>query len=150
MHFNSPEPGEKQQNDGRLTIIILFVLLLLIWNYRHDIGFTKHVIIQKNRFLSSASDKSLYITDGAQIIQPPESPALIFYPILFLPLPINSSEKDLLMTIKGIGPALAESIIVHRQKVGPILNIRDLQAIPGIGSKRAASLATEMVFDTAE
>jgi Holliday junction resolvasome RuvABC DNA-binding subunit len=30
------------------------------------------------------------------------------------------------------------------------MNIGDLQEIPGIGRKRASSLATELVFDTIE
>lgn len=54
------------------------------------------------------------------------------------------------MTIKGVGPQLAETIVNHRKNVGPILNSGQLQEIHGIGRKRAAFLATQLVFDTAE
>jgi competence protein ComEA len=75
---------------------------------------------------------------------------LTYYPFFFLPPPINSADKELLMTIKGVGPALAETIVTHRQTFGPILNIDNLQAIHGIGRKRATSLANELVFDKPE
>ncbi len=51
------------------------------------------------------------------------------------------------MTIKGIGPSLAETIIKYRQTNGPLLDVADLQKIPGIGDKRATSFRTELVFD---
>jgi DNA uptake protein ComE-like DNA-binding protein len=71
-------------------------------------------------------------------------------PFSFLPLPVNTAEKEVLMTIKGIGEVLAEAIITHRTQVGPILDSGDLLELPGVGEKRAISLTAELVFDTAK
>lgn len=150
MNFDSPELEEDQENDGRLTIVLLLVFLLLLWSLSHHGLFTKNTITHKNMMLGVTHKKLLYLKEDEIIIQHPESLPICYYPFFFLPLPINSADKELLMTIKGVGPTLAESIVTHRHKVGPILTIGDLQGIPGIGGKRAASLATEMVFDKAE
>lgn len=70
-----------------------------------------------------------------------------YLPFFFQPLPINSAEKELLMTIKGIGPQLAETIVTHRHQVGPIMNIFEFQELHGVGHKRATALATDLIFD---
>jgi competence ComEA-like helix-hairpin-helix protein len=148
MHFNSNESGAEQQRDGRLTIVLLLVFLLLLLLLGHQKLFQRN----KNnyKYLDVTLEKQLYLKQEEKITHRPESLPLCYYPFFFLSLPINSADKELLMTIKGIGPALAETIIVHRQKVGPILNIGDFQEIPGIGRKRATSLAAELVFDKGE
>lgn len=68
-------------------------------------------------------------------------------PFFFQPIPINSADKELLMTIRGIGPALADSLLYHRQHFGPFEDIDDLMKIHGVGAKRAASLSTFLLFD---
>lgn len=69
-----------------------------------------------------------------------------YTPFFFLPVPINSADKELLMTIKGIGPALADTIVSYREQFGPFKNSLDLQNLHGIGARRAASLTTELTF----
>ncbi|OGR18278.1 MAG: hypothetical protein A2X81_02440 [Desulfobacterales bacterium GWB2_56_26] len=64
-------------------------------------------------------------------------------------MPLNSADKEMLMTVKGIGPTLAESIITYRQNYGPLKNIEDLTKIPGVGTKRAASLAPFLLLGEA-
>ncbi len=150
MHFDSPESGENQQRDGRLTIVLLLVFLLLVWSLSHHLSFATHTIIRNNKIIGVTQDKRLHLKEDEKITLYPESLPICYYPFFFLPLPINSADKELLMTIKGIGPGLAESIVNYRHKAGPIRSIADLRGIPGIGGKRAASLATEMVFDIAE
>lgn len=55
----------------------------------------------------------------------------------------------MLMTVKGIGPTLAESIVYHRRHSGSIKSAADLTLIPGIGAKRAASLTPFLEFSEA-
>lgn len=50
------------------------------------------------------------------------------------------------MTIKGIGPALADTIVSYREQFGPFKNSLDLQKLHGIGARRAAGLTTELTF----
>jgi DNA uptake protein ComE-like DNA-binding protein len=51
------------------------------------------------------------------------------------------------MTIRGIGPALADSLLYYRQHFGPFQDIDDLIKIRGVGAKRAASLSPFLLFD---
>jgi competence ComEA-like helix-hairpin-helix protein len=150
MYCASLETGEKQQRDGRLTIVLLLVYSLLFYLLGHQRIFNgndnQHIYIQ----LEETPKKMLYLEQGENIILQPKSMPLSYYPFFFLPLPINRADKELLMTIKGVGPSLAESIVTHRQKVGQLVTLRDLQKIPGVGEKRATALATDLVFDKAE
>jgi competence ComEA-like helix-hairpin-helix protein len=70
-------------------------------------------------------------------------------PLFFKPLPINSAENEMLMTIKGIGPVMAGYIIEYRQQFGPFTKVEDLMALKGVGVKRANYLATVLTFDEA-
>lgn len=63
-------------------------------------------------------------------------------------IPINSAEKDLLVTIKGIGPSLAEKIVAARKNGLYFHDQEDLQNLPTIGVKRAAYLASQVSFTT--
>ncbi len=150
MYFNPSETEEEQLRDGRLTIVLLVFFLLLLLPFHHILIHKKQLFVHRCMQLDVRYDKQLYLRQEEILIQHSESLPLTYYPFFFLPLPINRADKDLLMTIKGVGPTLAETIVSHRQEFGPILNIVNLQAIHGIGRKRATALANELVFDRAE
>ena len=46
---------------------------------------------------------------------------------------INTADKEVLMTIKGIGEKRAEAIIAYREKNGPFKTIDQLAEIRGVG-----------------
>ena len=46
---------------------------------------------------------------------------------------INTATKEELMTLRGIGEAKAESILLYRHKVGPFQIIEELKHVSGIG-----------------
>jgi competence ComEA-like helix-hairpin-helix protein len=48
-------------------------------------------------------------------------------------LDLNQADATALATLPGIGPALAERIITHRQQVGPFANLEDLKQVRGVG-----------------
>jgi hypothetical protein len=150
MYLNPSETEEEQLRDGRLTIVLLVFFLLLLLPFHHILIHKKQLFVHSCMQLDVRYDKQLYLRQEEILIQHSESLPLTYYPFFFLPLPINRADKDLLMTIKGVGPTLAETIVSHRQEFGPILNIVNLQAIHGIGRKRATALANELVFDIAE
>jgi len=152
MHYNPPPSGEKTQRDGRLTVIFIAVVLfycvfLILQQKSHRSNY-----VQINKQLFVTSDKMLELKEKQAEGQPmsvnntPASSTLFF----FKPLPVNSADRELLMTIKGIGPVLAQTIVNRREKEGLIANVSDLQNIPGVGHKRALSLASELIFDEAE
>jgi hypothetical protein len=137
--------------DGRLTIIMALVLFVLLWNF-------EDLWLSGGSGLGTGDPMHLRVEPQGHLVLEPvpdleHSPAegqipARYLPFFFQPLPINSAGKELLMTIKGIGPQLAETIVNHRHRVGPILSILEFQEISGIGGKRATALATDLVFDT--
>lgn len=46
---------------------------------------------------------------------------------------INKAEKEILMTLQGIGPSKAENILSYREENGLFETIEDIKNVPGIG-----------------
>jgi competence ComEA-like helix-hairpin-helix protein len=53
---------------------------------------------------------------------------------------INKATKEELVSIRGIGEALAESILARRKEVGQFTDIEDLLLVEGVGQKRYESI----------
>ena len=138
--------------DGRLTVVFIAVILLLCIFFKPQqvIYSNKYMHINKQLFVTA--DKILYLKEKQAEGLPlsVDSIPASYTPFFFRPLPINSADRELLKTIKGIGPVLAETIIDRREKKGLILDVSDLQNVPGVGHKRAVSLASELIFDRVE
>lgn len=49
-------------------------------------------------------------------------------------LDLNQADATSLIALPGIGPALAERIIAHREQLGPFASLDDLTQVSGIGS----------------
>jgi len=60
--------------------------------------------------------------------------------LLRLQLNINEMDVDDFIALPGIGPALAERIVVFRQKNGGFMLVSDLLSIEGIGEKKYKQL----------
>ncbi|MDR2137547.1 MAG: ComEA family DNA-binding protein [Synergistaceae bacterium] len=56
------------------------------------------------------------------------------------PVNVNRASEEELISLKGIGPALARNIVVHRQKNGPFRTVDDLLQVKGIGEKKLEGL----------
>lgn len=68
-------------------------------------------------------------------------------PFYFLPVPINSADKKLLMTVQGVGPVLGERIIAYREKHGRIKNQQTLLQVRGVGEKKLQKLQGKFSFE---
>jgi competence ComEA-like helix-hairpin-helix protein len=75
----------------------------------------------------------------------PVVPAVVT-PFLFLPIPVNFADAELLSTISGIGPELAAQIIATRNAKGQFSSPQDLLAVPGIGPSRMSQFAPQFSF----
>ena len=132
-----------------VLLILMFGLLLFDFTARHHWSFLdgNDGRIPEERLTFLPPDKLVvenYSDVGREQGHKPV-PAL-YTPFFFELIPINSANKDILMTVNGIGPALAASIIEYRSQFGPFNKSRDLQNLKGIGPKRAANFATIFTF----
>ena len=59
-----------------------------------------------------------------------------FAPLFFEKIDINIANYELLLSVPGIGPAIAEKIILLRNQRGKISNLSQLLDIHGIGPKK--------------
>jgi competence ComEA-like helix-hairpin-helix protein len=64
---------------------------------------------------------------------PPSAPSLPSTPAEPERLNLNQADGPALSTLPGVGPALAEHIMTHRQRVGPFASLDDLTRVRGIG-----------------
>ena len=62
-------------------------------------------------------------------------------------VPVNHAAPELLTTVPGIGPALAERIVAEREQSGLFRGPNDLTRVHGIGEKRAAKFKHYLRFD---
>ena len=71
-------------------------------------------------------------------------------PFLFLPLPVNFADPQLLATISGIGPELAARIVKTRNSKGLFTGPQDLLTVPGIGQSRMKQFAPQFSFSVSQ
>ena len=84
-----------------------------------------------------------YQSGRTEVINPPPPISNIF----FLPIPINSAGKEVLNSLPGIGPVLAERIIQRRKTAGPFSSKKELLQVAGIGPKKLAGLKDRILID---
>jgi len=68
-------------------------------------------------------------------------------PFYFQKINVNTANSELLQTLQGVGPSLAEAIITCREQSGPFHSLEDLRKIKGIGPKRAEYFGTKLRFE---
>ncbi len=59
---------------------------------------------------------------------------------------INTASKNELMSLPGIGPAMAERIIHYREDYGNFSGLDDLDKVKGIGNKKLEKLKEKISF----
>ncbi|MDP8957036.1 MAG: helix-hairpin-helix domain-containing protein [Actinomycetota bacterium] len=60
------------------------------------------------------------------------------------PINVNTATLDQLETLPGIGPALGQRIIDHREQHGPFQSVEDLLDVSGIAEKRLADIQDQV------
>jgi len=145
--------NKKNVRDGRLTIFLAMACALVFADmtpfyqklaeklYTADANGVKLCVDQNTKMF--AGKCSGHAGEGETSLQVPGN----LTPFFFQPLPVNSAENEMLMTVKGIGPVLAGDIIDYRQQVGPFTKVEDLMSLKGVGLKRANYLATVLTFE---
>ncbi|BCL60784.1 hypothetical protein DGMP_14770 [Desulfomarina profundi] len=133
-----------QPRDKRFDALLFFASVLLL-----SATFDSSILTNENNYnlheqLRITNNNLVLICNPKEhFIQPVTAPT--FRPFFWKKIPINQADSHLLMTIKGIGPGLAEKIIEARERRGFFHTINDLQQIKGVGKRRAAYFMN--VFD---
>ncbi len=56
-------------------------------------------------------------------------------PVTRAAIDLNTSDREKLLSVPGIGPALAQRILTQRELKGGFRSLEELRTIPGIGPK---------------
>ena len=130
---------EKKHNSPQLTgsrdfrIVVLLAAGLLVWFS----SFIHHEAATTGSAVNSAKQQEAI--RAANLISAGNTSAGM-RPFLFLPVPLNSADSQLLETIPGIGPRLAERIIALRNARQGFRDIDELLAVEGIGPQKFAAI----------
>lgn len=80
----------------------------------------------------SALPTTAAVTEASEETSPePTEPAII---------DINTASAELLETLPGVGPVLAQRIIDYRTEYGPFQTVGDLTNVSGIGTKKLEAI----------
>ena len=135
-----------EENRGRKLIIFCCILLFLFLSVSTQL--LSRVPNPEGSFcLFTLSSGSLVLIDNNESGRhETETVPASLSPFYFQAIPINRCDKNLLLTVSGIGPGLAEHILLVRAKIGSFRDMHDLLLVPGIGKKRMLQFARSLTF----
>lgn len=147
MNFFSNNPYETEsEGDSRYTLVLIAATIFLFIFTRYTIPSSENKTSAHEAYYLEVVNDSLSVIEQASFEK--EQISEINWeltPFFFRKMPINTADREALMTIKGVGPKLAENILLNRLEYGPLKGLEDLQRIKGVGLKRA--IYFENVFD---
>ena len=144
----------QKEGTGTVAVVLSFCALFFV-SQIYLIFNSSNIIIPIEEQLKVTPDHNLSVAifdsskkqSNSNEPNPLESPdSYHFAPFFFRPIPINYSDKSLLMSVKGIGPSLAERILQARSDKGFFTSSDDLLDIKGIGSSRLLKLKPYLSF----
>lgn len=62
---------------------------------------------------------------------------------------LNLASREVLQTLPGVGPVMAEAIEQHRNQHGPFRSMTDLDNVPGVGPSMLQKLSSRVTFGDA-
>jgi DNA uptake protein and related DNA-binding proteins len=68
--------------------------------------------------------------------------------LLGIPINLNTATSDDLSSLPGIGPHIADEVILFRKSCGTFSKIEDLKAVNGIGEKRLKKIEKYLTVTT--
>ncbi len=85
----------------------------------------------------------------ASAVQPEEQNVIRpqLTPFFFKPVPLNSCDINLLLSVPGIGPSLANAILKTRADIGTFRDMQDLLLVRGIGQSRMRLFSKHFSFE---
>jgi hypothetical protein len=125
-NYNYYQPGSGR--DYRIVILLVAGLLLGCNAWLHAVG----------QAVNDSDDRQSLIR--AESLLSRDTITAEMRPIFFLPLQLNNADSQLLETIPGVGPRLAERIIALRSVRKGFHDIAELLDVEGIGPQKFAAI----------
>ena len=131
---NPPHP-EKRHHQWQFALLIFFAMAVFL----ADIHADRKVRIRKTPELTVEAMIASTGENDTGVIDPQRA---IFE---FKPIDINMADPATLSSLKGIGPAIADRIVVYRQEKGCFSDPEELLEVKGVGSSKLARIRSELV-----
>ena len=143
--MNSVTPGRPREKEvakegaGKGVVLFCCALFLLFQIFStipiplSPVQITRQLVISPLKNLKFAPSDQKLAQNQSQSLS---SGNYHLAPFFFEKIAINYCDISLLMSIKGIGPSLAESIVAARKKTGGFATANDLLQVKGIGHGR--------------
>ncbi len=150
---HGPQATPHIQNDARLEILLF--LGIAFWCLMLILFFQEQFVSQPDTCLVLHwNGRALQMVPGGiPVSGKSENPKAVpaeMTPFFFQPIPVNFADQELLSTISGIGPKLADRIVKTRNSKGLFTGPQDLLAVPGIGDSRMNKFAPQFSFITTQ
>jgi competence protein ComEA len=110
------------QNKSLLIQSDILIVIILVCSFL--ITYSFHSMATVSRLRHNAPDTIIFITD------------------------VNSAPSSELSILPGIGPELAEKIIIHRKEIGEFGDLYELKEVSGIGDKKIHQIRSHVYFGT--
>jgi competence ComEA-like helix-hairpin-helix protein len=154
MNYVTPNRVKQRQDQkegaGKGTVLFCCALFL-IFHIAHFSPASFSSVVSTKQLIAVPSQSLKLVTASDQKQSETRSQSIStgnyhFSPFFFEPIAINYCDKTLLMSIRGIGPSLAESIITTRDTMGSFKTAEDLLQVKGIGPSRLLQFTPYLNF----
>lgn len=140
----------RQQRDGRLTILLAFAgcFLASVLAAHLVVPLLQYEVVSECKNLAITAANSLMVDKCREMKANSDKTTIVSHltPFFYEYVQINRADKEMLMTVKGVGPSLADKILRYRRTEGPFNHPKDLLKLDGVGRKKGATLAAEFNF----
>ena len=130
------EKGQKQMKRILKLTFTLFITYLII---RFLVEYLRPVQVELERPVEPPPPQSPPPSPPTVPQSPPPPP-----PTAPERLDLNQADAAALIALPGVGPALAERILAHRQQAGPFASPDDLTGVRGIGPALVERLRSQI------
>jgi len=135
---------------NQLFILLLVGTLIIVQLYlRHSTRLEEQILTKEDELQLAWNGLTLIANSQGHIGNEPQITAHIpahLAPLFFQPIPINNADFELLITIPGVGPKLANEIGIAKKRLGKFQKSEDLLIVDGIGTKKMNTLKKYFSF----
>ncbi len=126
LKLTSSNKGVSGDRRLKVLLFLMLVLFVLDFSFSRLVFFEGNTGLNFNKQLSVANPNSWWLKNFKYRYLAGTQPCAGIHSFFFQSIPINMADKNMLMSVQGIGPAMADTIVTYRQQVGPFRKSTDL------------------------